>query len=229
MHRCVFAPASPASIVKAAVAQTNVNIYAVVDACISTNNDDNPGDKSWDSESGRQVGSRVGFKAGASSNAGMSVSYGLQKRINAATGAFAQSHSTTSHLYGRQTWGGASTCYLYRPMSVRFSCYKSNTVTDPIASGGVASEERDAFIGAIYDFGAGKAHIVYADKKLPTINGDGKDLMASETCNQVRDMASVYFDRYAVGYTYLLPICTNIYTSYSTLKNEDDVALATNN
>lgn len=140
---------------------------------------------------------------------------------------------------------GVGASYVRGPMNVQFAYRKSNTLTGPASLGGATGDERAAFIGGTYDFGIVKAHVAYADNKLPTVGGEGKDrnyllgasapvgaagtVMASWNRNQVRDISSGDSDQYAIGYTYAMSKRTNLYTSYSYLKNEDGVALATYN
>lgn len=140
---------------------------------------------------------------------------------------------------------GVGASYVQGPMNVQFAYRKANTVTGPAALGGAAGDERAAFIGATYDFGVAKAHLAYADNKLPAATGDSKDrnylvgvsapagaggtVMASWTRNKVNDLSSGKSDQYAIGYTYAMSKRTNLYTSYSYLKNDDDVALASYN
>lgn len=140
---------------------------------------------------------------------------------------------------------GVGASYVQGPLNVQFAYHKANTVTGPAALGAAAGDERAAFIGATYDFGVAKAHVAYADNKLPTATGDSKDrnfllgvsapageggtVMASWTRNKVSNLSSGKSDQYAIGYTYAMSKRTNLYTSYSYLKNDDDVALASYN
>jgi hypothetical protein len=136
---------------------------------------------------------------------------------------------------------GAGASYVNGPLNVQFAYRKANTV----AVGGVTGDERATLIGGTYDFGVAKAHIGFADNKLPSATGDGKDrnylpgvsapvggagtVLASWTRNDVRDVSAGKSDQYALGYTYALSKRTNLYTSYSYTKNDDSVALNTYN
>jgi predicted porin len=333
MYKRVLAPVVFAAITQAAVAQSNVTVYGVVDAGISYKNDGNPAGNTWGVESGQQSGSRIGFKGREDLGNGMFATFTLENGFNTDTGTFAQSNSNSSRLFGRQAWvglegnfgkirlgrqqtelyyaldavdpfhiglaGNAQRVFGYGtygsdplarsdntvsytsptvngftssvsygfgetagdtsanrnvgfgarfvqgPMNVQFAYQKANTVTGPTSLGSVTGDERAAFIGATYDFGVAKAHAAYADNKLPTVNGDGKDrnyllgvsapagaygnVMASWTRNDVSDISSGNSDQYSIGYTHALSKRTNLYTSYSYLKNEDGVGLATYN
>lgn len=140
---------------------------------------------------------------------------------------------------------GLGASFVQGPMNVQFAYRKANTVTGPTSLGAVTGNERAVFLGGTYDFKVAKAHVAYADNKLPTVSGDGKDrnfllgvsapagafgnVMASWTRNEVRDLSSGNSDQYAIGYTHALSKRTNLYTSYSYLKNEGGVALASYN
>jgi predicted porin len=136
---------------------------------------------------------------------------------------------------------GVGASYVNGPLNVQFAYRKANTV----AVGGVTGDERATLIGGTYDFGVAKAHVAFADNKLPSATGDGKDrnyllgvsapvgsagtVLASWTRNDVRDVSEGKSDQYAIGYTHALSKRTNLYTSYSYTKNDDGVALNTYN
>lgn len=140
---------------------------------------------------------------------------------------------------------GLGGSYVRGPLNVHFAYRKANDVTGPTILGGAGGNERAAFVGATYDFGVAKIHAAYADNKLPTAIGEGKDrnyllgvsapagirgtMVASWAHNKVNDLSDGKSDQFAVGYTYALSKRTNLYTSYSYLKNDENVALATYN
>jgi predicted porin len=142
---------------------------------------------------------------------------------------------------------GAGLSYVNGPLNLQFSYQKADTVAAPSSlAGGNASaigDNRATLIGGVYDFGLLKAHLAYADNRLSGATGGGKDrnflagvtvpvgaagsLLASWIRNDVRDIADGKSDLYAVGYSYAISKRTNVYTSYSYLKNGDGVALNT--
>jgi predicted porin len=140
---------------------------------------------------------------------------------------------------------GLGAAYANGPVNVQFAYQKSNTATlagIPAATFGATSADlRAAFIGGTYDFGVAKAHLAYADNKLDLAGKSTKDrnwlvgvsarvgaagtVLASYTRNDIKDLAQAKSDQYAIGYTHALSKRTNLYTSYSYLKNDNGAAL----
>jgi predicted porin len=138
---------------------------------------------------------------------------------------------------------GAGASYVNGPLNVQFAYQKADTFAAPVSLGGKSGENRALFIGGTYDFSIVKAHLAYADNKIDGAAGSGKDrnwlvgvsvpvgaagtVLASYTRNDIRDLAAGTSDQYAIGYTHALSKRTNLYTSYSYLKNDANVALNT--
>jgi len=142
---------------------------------------------------------------------------------------------------------GAGLSYQNGPLNLQLAYLQANTVAAPASlAGGSTSangDNRAVLLGGVYDFGMLKAHLAYADNRLSGAIGNGKDrnflagvtvpvgvggsLLASWIRNDVRDVTDGKSDLYAVGYSYAMSKRTNVYTSYSYLKNGDGVALNT--
>lgn len=140
---------------------------------------------------------------------------------------------------------GVGAQYATGPLNVQFAYQKSNTAALTAQTTGlVGATQADvtaALIGATYNFGVAKAHMAYADNKLELAGRDVKDrnwllgvtvpvgaagaVLASYTRNDVKDLNEGKSDQYAIGYTHALSKRTNLYTSYSYLKNGDNVRL----
>lgn len=140
---------------------------------------------------------------------------------------------------------GVGAAYANGPLNVQFAYQKSNTVTlagAPAAAFGTTGVDlKAAFIGGTYDFGIAKAHLGYADNKLELAGSSVKDtnwlvgvsaplgasgtVLASYVRNDIKDIDQATSDQYAIGYTYAMSKRTNLYTSYSYLKNDNRVAL----
>jgi predicted porin len=165
-----------------------------------------------------------------------SVSYGL--------GEQAGQNSTLRNVgFGAQ--------YVNGPVNVQFAYQDSKTVdlnqvgftkAGTTVFGAAKSDIKTAFIGGTYDFGIAKAHLAYADTKVEVANkADQKDrnylvgvsapvgaagtVLASYVRNDVTELNKGTSNQYALGYTHSLSKRTNLYTSYSYLKNDDNVAL----
>jgi predicted porin len=140
---------------------------------------------------------------------------------------------------------GAGATYANGPLNVQFAYQKSNTaaLVTPLATalGTANADIKTAFVGATYDFGIAKAHVAYADSKLELVGNKVKDtnwlvgvsapvgatgtVLASYVRNDVKVAGDAKSDQYAIGYTHGLSKRTNLYTSYSYLKNDKGVAL----
>jgi predicted porin len=145
---------------------------------------------------------------------------------------------------------GVGAQYANGPINVQFAYQKSNTVgltgsgalgAAGTLLGGATADVKTAFVGATYDFGIAKAHLGYADTKLDAVGGSGKDtnwlagvsapvgtagtVLASYIRNDVKDLDQAKSNQYALGYTHALSKRTTLYTSYSYLKNDNNVAL----
>jgi predicted porin len=138
---------------------------------------------------------------------------------------------------------GAGVSYVNGPVNVQFAYQKADTFAAPASLGGGNGENRALLIGGTYDFKVAKAHLAFADNKIDSATGNNKDrnwmagvsvpvgaagtVLASYVRNDVRDLAEGTSDQYAIGYTHALSKRTNLYTSYSYLKNDANVALNT--
>ncbi len=140
---------------------------------------------------------------------------------------------------------GAGATYANGPVNVQFAYQKSNTAaltTQATTTLGQANADvKTAFIGGTYDFGVAKAHLAYADTRFDLTGRSIKDsdwlvgvsapvgangtVLASYIRNDIKDLNQAKSDQYAVGYTYALSKRTDIYTSYSYLKNDDGAIL----
>jgi predicted porin len=128
---------------------------------------------------------------------------------------------------------GAGANYANGPLNVQFAYQDSNL--------GTTDEVKAAFIGATYNFGIAKAHLGYGDNKIETAGvsekarnwlvgvsapvGTAGTVLASYVANDVRDRDNAQSDQYALGYTHSLSKRTNLYTSYSYMKNDDNASL----
>lgn len=138
---------------------------------------------------------------------------------------------------------GAALSYANGPLNVQAVYQKADTATAPAGLGGASGQNRAILVGGTYDFTVVKAHLAYADNKIDGAAGDGKDrnwlvgasipvgtagtIIASYIRNDVKDLSAGKSDQYAIGYTHALSKRTNLYTSYSYLKNDANVALNT--
>jgi predicted porin len=143
---------------------------------------------------------------------------------------------------------GAGAQYANGPVNVQFAYQKSNVDFTKVATGlgfdaDPAAEIKTAFLGATYDFGVAKAHAAFADTKVELFGesekvrnyllglsapvGAAGTVMASYVRNDFKDFDNSKSDQYALGYTHALSKRTNLYTSYSYLKNDDEAALKT--
>jgi predicted porin len=140
---------------------------------------------------------------------------------------------------------GVGAAYANGPINVQFAYQKSNTAAltgAPATTFGAASADlKAAFIGGTYDFGVAKAHLAYADNKIELAGTSQKDrnwllgvsapvgaagtVMASYVRNDVKDIDQGKSNQYALGYSYAMSKRTNLYTSYSYLKNDNRVSL----
>ncbi len=143
---------------------------------------------------------------------------------------------------------GVGAQYVNGPINVQFAYQKSNTalLTGQVTTGlGLAADTQAdvtaALIGGTYDFGIAKAHLAYADNKIELLGQDVKDrnwllgvsapvgqagtVLASYTRNDIKDLNQGKSDQYAIGYTHALSKRTNLYTSYSYTKNDENVRL----
>jgi predicted porin len=144
---------------------------------------------------------------------------------------------------------GVGAQYANGPINVQFAYQDSNTVDFGLdAYKSVAkvynsgkTDLKTAFIGGTYDFGVAKAHLAYGDTKLEQAGKSVKDrnwlvgvsapvgaagtVLASYVRNDVKDLDNAKSDQYALGYTHALSKRTNLYTSYSYMKNDNGVAL----
>jgi predicted porin len=149
---------------------------------------------------------------------------------------------------GRNVGVGAQ--YANGPINVQFAYQDSNTVDlglgafKPVAAvyNSGKADLKTAFIGGTYDFGVAKAHLAYGDTKLEQAGkASVKDrnwlvgvsapvsaagtVLASYVRNDVKNVDNAKSNQYALGYTHALSKRTNLYTSYSYLKNDKNVAL----
>ncbi|MDB5841159.1 MAG: porin [Herminiimonas sp.] len=143
---------------------------------------------------------------------------------------------------------GVGAAYVNGPLNVQFAYQDSATaglttqVTSTLGLPAAATADlKAAFIGATYNFGVAKAHLAFADNKLELAGETVKDrnwlagvsvpvsaagtVLASYIRNDVRNADNAQSDQYAIGYTHALSKRTNLYTSYSYLKNDSNVAV----
>jgi predicted porin len=131
--------------------------------------------------------------------------------------------------------------YVNGPINVQFAHQHAKSV--PLAAlAGSTLDTKATLIGATYDLNVVKAHVAFAHNKFDIAGFSVKDrnwllgvsapvgagtLLASYIRNDVTDASAAKSDQYALGYTYPLSKRTNVYTSASFLKNDDNVALNT--
>jgi len=165
--------------------------------------------------------------------------------INGLTGTVTYGFGEQAGDNSANSSAAAAAAYVNGPVNVQFAYQKSNTAAlNSQISGALGQANADiktAFIGGTYDFGMVKAHLAYADTRFDLTGNDVKDsnwlvglsapvgaqgaVLASYVRNDVKDLSSAKSDQYALGYTYALSKRTNLYTSYSYLKNDSNVAL----
>jgi predicted porin len=144
----------------------------------------------------------------------------------------------------------AAAQYANGPVNVQFAYQKSNTASlvdgliDPAAPTQTTADIQTAFIGGTYDFRVAKAHLGFGDTKFeqagePDLKarnwlvgvsapvGAAGTVLASYVRNDFKDADNATSNQYALGYSHALSKRTNLYTSYSYLKNDSDVALNT--
>jgi len=102
MKKNVLLLAMLAAFGTAAMAQTNVTIYGVVDAGIAHVDNGTPDGTSWQQVSGGQYGSRVGFTGTEDLGGGLSASFKLENGFSVDDGTLGQG----GRLFGRQAWAG---------------------------------------------------------------------------------------------------------------------------
>jgi predicted porin len=100
MKKSFLALAALGSLAGASSAQTNVEIYGLVDAGVSRR--DNGTLKSTTLDSGIRNGSRLGFRGSEDLGGGLSAIFRLENGFNADTGQMGQG----GRLFGRQAWVG---------------------------------------------------------------------------------------------------------------------------
>lgn len=101
MNKKLLALAVLGSISGAALAQTNVSIYGVVDAGIAYDKNITAGDKTWKLQSGQQSSSRLGFKGKEDLGGGLAAVFTLENGFSIDDGAM-----SGGRLFGRQAWVG---------------------------------------------------------------------------------------------------------------------------
>ena len=145
--------------------------------------------------------------------------------------------------YSAKRSTGLGLNYANGPLNLQLAYLKANTVAAPAGFGTSTGDNRALLVGGTYDFGMATAHLGYAENRLGSISGGGKDrnllagvtvpvgaagsVMASFIRNELTDLAEGRSDQYALGYSHKLSKRTNVYTSVSYTKNDSDVALNT--
>jgi predicted porin len=112
-------------------------------------------------------------------------------------------------------------------------------IVAPARLGSSTVTVKNAFLGAIYDFGFAKAHLGVGDTRVGAA-GDAKirnylvamstkasagTAYASWNRGDIKDISSGASDQYAIGYSYPLSKRTNLYSSASYTRNENNVRL----
>lgn len=100
MKKSLIALAILGSVSGAAMAQSSVSIYGIVDMGLSHSS--SAGDSRTGIDSGLQSGSRLGFKGTEDLGGGLKANFVLESGLNADTGGFAQNNTA----FGRQAWLG---------------------------------------------------------------------------------------------------------------------------
>lgn len=170
--------------------------------------------------------------------------------INYSTPTLAGLVGTLSYSLGEQAGDysakrstGLGLSYANGPLNLQLAYLKSNTMDAPAGFGGSTGDNRALLVGGTYDFGLATAHLGYAENRLGSIAGGGKDrnllagltvpvaaagsVIASFVRNELTDLAGGRSDQYALGYSHKLSKRTNAYTSVSYTRNDSDVALNT--
>ncbi|MGV3656097.1 MAG: porin [Noviherbaspirillum sp.] len=123
----------------AALAQSSVSIYGVVDAGISYTDNGNPAGESWGLDSGQQSGSRLGFKGVEDLGGGLSAIFTLESGFNLDNGQLGQN----GRMFGRQAWvglnGGFGTVKLGRQTT---ALYTALSEIDPFQIGLAGNTQR---------------------------------------------------------------------------------------
>jgi len=187
----------------------------------------------------------------------------ISNSVKYATPNFAGFKATAAYGFGEAAGStgdnsnyGLGLGYANGPLNVQAAYHNQDrlagTTPGTVTAGGAptagvafgARENKLAFIGATYNFGAFKLHGAYADTKIDFVaGGETKfrngmvgvslplgpgSLFASYSINDNKTAGAVNLDsqRAAVMYTYDLSKRTNLYTGYSHTKNDDGVNLA---
>lgn len=128
--------------------------------------------------------------------------------------------------------------YVDGPLNLQFGYLDANTTV-----GLVSTDTKYAFVGGVYDFGAFRAHLGFADNErassiagaslsdrnvllgLSVPTGAAGLVMASYIRSEVRNVADADSTMLAIGYTHSLTKRTNVYTSYSRVSNDAGAAM----
>lgn len=135
--------------------------------------------------------------------------------------------------------------YANGPLNVQFAYHNQDRQATAAAGTTLASVEREnklAFIGATYNFGAFKLHGAYADTKIDFAAGTETkfrngmigvslplgpgSLFASYSINDNRSVDNFDAKKAAIMYTYDLSKRTNLYTGYSRTSNDSGTGAA---
>jgi predicted porin len=151
---------------------------------------------------------------------------GISGQLAYGLGEVAGSNSIGRHI-------GAGLGYANGPINVQFAYQDQNTATGAVDTG----NQRTGMLGATYDFGIAKAHAAYADNRDENAAGAStarsRDYMlgVSARVGTAGTVLAAYARRndrigssdadfWQLGYTHSLSKRTNLYTSYSIIKND---------
>lgn len=131
MKKTILALAALGAISTGASAQSNVEIYGVVDIGIARTDDGAPGGSTTGMSTGNLYGSRLGFRGTEDLGGGLKANFNFEQGIDPSTGA-----TTAGATFGRQAWlgmsGGFGTVKAGRMWSPYYTAFFS---VDPFADG----------------------------------------------------------------------------------------------
>jgi predicted porin len=167
------------------------------------------------------------------------INYSLSSGPISAEVAYGLGEQTGSNSAGRQIGLGAS--YANGPLTVVAAYHDANSATV-----GSQADARTFFLGGAFGFGIAKVHAAFGDNRGDTATGGtairNRDYMigVSAGVGTAGNVMASYIrrderlagttdadaDYWSLGYTHSLSKRTNLYTSYSTIKNDRNSSLS---
>jgi predicted porin len=179
---------------------------------------------------------------------GGKVSQRLPNQIVWMSNDFSGFSASLGYKFGEQSgdnsanraWG-ARVGYANGPLNVQFAYEKENHFNSAASDD---FDDKNALLGATYDFGAFKLHGIYGERKLDGVFGGTSDadkirsyllgatvpfgasaIRAEYIRNDDRDNDNADSNVYALSYTYAMSKRTKLYATYAHTSNDSDSAL----